>query len=49
VPTALAGVYGMNFENMPELKWTYGYFLVLGFLLIVCGTLFWQFRHRGWI
>jgi magnesium transporter len=49
VPTAVAGIYGMNFENMPELKWTYGYFLVLGLLVVVCGTLFWQFRRRGWV
>jgi magnesium transporter len=49
VPTAVAGIYGMNFEHMPELKWTYGYFLVVGFLAIVCTTLFWQFRRRGWI
>jgi magnesium transporter len=49
VPTAVAGIYGMNFEYMPELKWTYGYFLVVGFLAIVCSTLFWQFRRRGWV
>jgi magnesium transporter len=49
VPTAVAGIYGMNFEHMPELKWTYGYFLVLAFLVTVCGTLFWQFRRRGWV
>ena len=30
VPTAIAGIYGMNFEHMPELKWRYGYFLVIG-------------------
>jgi magnesium transporter len=39
----------MNFEHMPELKWAYGYFLVLAFLAIACGTLFWQFRRRGWL
>ena len=32
VPTAIAGIYGMNFEHMPELKWQYGYYLVLGFI-----------------
>jgi magnesium transporter len=47
--TFIAGVYGMNFEHMPELKWTYGYPLVIGLMtLIVVGSLIW-FRHRGWI
>jgi magnesium transporter len=38
VPTAIAGIYGMNFEHMPELKWTYGYFLVIGVVAAICGT-----------
>ena len=33
VPTAVAGIYGMNFENIPELRWTYGYFVVIGFVV----------------
>jgi magnesium transporter len=49
VPTAIAGIYGMNFDFMPELKWQYGYFLVLAFILIVCGTLYTRFRHYGWL
>jgi magnesium transporter len=49
VPTAVAGVYGMNFQNMPELKTEYGYFIVLTFILTICATLFWQFRRRGWL
>jgi magnesium transporter len=45
----LAGVYGMNFEYLPELHWRYGYFLVWGvFILIMVGML-WYFRRRGWI
>src|SRR5919198_1447063 len=40
VPTAIAGIYGMNFEFMPELKWRYGYFLVLGVVAAICGTLY---------
>lgn len=40
VPTMIAGVYGMNFENMPELKWKFGYFVVLGIMaaaaLVMC-------------
>ena len=49
MPTAIAGIYGMNFEHMPELKWGYGYYLVLGFLAVVCGTMFWQLRRNGWL
>ncbi len=48
-PTAIAGVYGMNFENMPELKWHYGYFTVLTTIAGVCGYLFYRFRKAGWI
>ena len=36
VPTAIAGIYGMNFEHMPELKWRYGYFLVIGVIATIC-------------
>jgi magnesium transporter len=47
--TFIAGVYGMNFEHMPELKWKYGYPAVIGLMaLIVVGSLIW-FRHKGWI
>jgi magnesium transporter len=49
VPTAIAGIYGMNFEYMPELKWHYGYFLTLGVVAAVCGYLFVRFRRAGWI
>lgn len=49
VPTAIAGVYGMNFKNMPELQWEYGYFTVMGTILIVCAALFWRFRRVGWL
>jgi magnesium transporter len=49
VPTAIAGIYGMNFEHMPELKWRYGYFLILAGILAVCGSLYWRFRRNGWI
>ena len=49
VPTAIAGVYGMNFENMPELKWEYGYFMVLGLILSVCAGLYLLFRRRDWL
>ena len=49
VPTAVAGIYGMNFEHMPELRWQYGYFLVLAFIVAVCSGLYWRFRRNGWL
>jgi magnesium transporter len=49
VPTAVAGIYGMNFENMPELKWQYGYLGVLFVIFGVGGGLFWRFRRHGWL
>lgn len=49
VPTAVAGIYGMNFENMPELKWTYGYYVVVGFVFSVCSILYFRFRRSGWL
>jgi magnesium transporter len=49
VPTAIAGIYGMNFEHMPELKWQYGYFVVLGGILTVCVTLYSWFRRNNWL
>jgi magnesium transporter len=49
VPTAIAGIYGMNFENMPELKWAHGYYLVIGVIVATCGTLYWRFQRNGWL
>jgi magnesium transporter len=49
VPTAIAGIYGMNFKNMPELQWEYGYFAVIGVILIACAVLYWRFRRAGWL
>ena len=49
VPTAIAGVYGMNFEFMPELHWRYGYFVVVGAMAAICGGLFLRFRRMGWL
>ena len=45
----LAGIYGMNFENMPELSWKWGYFAVLGFMGAVVVGVVWWFWARGWI
>ncbi|WP_019938456.1 magnesium and cobalt transport protein CorA [Bordetella sp. FB-8] len=49
VPTAIAGIYGMNFEFMPELKWRGGYFLILGAMATICMTLYWRLRRAGWL
>jgi magnesium transporter len=49
VPTAVAGIYGMNFEVMPELQWKYGYVLVLVVIAVVCGWLYWRFRRNRWL
>jgi magnesium transporter len=49
VPTAIAGIYGMNFSNMPELTWRYGYFTVLGVIAIICFVLYWRFKRSGWL
>ena len=47
--TSLVGVWGMNFEHMPELKWAYGYPLALGSVAIVCGVLYWRFKKAQWL
>jgi magnesium transporter len=49
VPTALAGIYGMNFKHMPELEWQYGYFMVIGLMFAACSALYWRFRRAGWL
>jgi magnesium transporter len=46
--TFLAGIYGMNFENMPELKWDYGYFLILGIMFFIGASMFLWFKRKGW-
>lgn len=48
-PTAVAGIYGMNFKEMPELTTRYGYFIVLGFIFGVCSLLYVRFRRARWI
>ena len=49
VPTAIAGIYGMNFDHMPELHWRYGYAFALAAMLSACGTLWLRFRRIGWL
>lgn len=49
VPTAIAGIYGMNFEYLPEKDWKYGYFVVLGVMFSICAILFYRFKRSGWL
>ncbi|KJS88262.1 MAG: metal transporter [Peptococcaceae bacterium BICA1-8] len=44
----VAGIYGMNFEYMPELKWKYGYFIVLGIMTLIGISMFLWFKRKGW-
>jgi magnesium transporter len=48
-PTLVAGVYGMNFQHMPELSWTYGYPMSLGLMALLMLVLYLVFRYRGWL
>lgn len=47
--TLLVGIYGMNFEHMPELHSHYGYFILLGLMASIAGGLVWYFRRRHWL
>jgi magnesium transporter len=49
MPTMIAGIYGMNFEHMPELSWTFGYPLVVLVMLVACGSLYRGFKRAGWL
>jgi magnesium transporter len=49
VCTAFAGIWGMNFEHMPELKWRYGYWAAVGLIASLCGLLYYRFRRAGWV
>jgi magnesium transporter len=49
VPTMIVGIYGMNFEHMPELKWSFGYPLVVAVMVAIDGYLFYRFRKTGWL
>lgn len=49
VPTAIAGIYGMNFVHMPELEWKYGYFLVVAVMASICIGLYVRFKRAGWL
>ena len=49
VPTLVAGIYGMNFDSMPELHWRYGYFVVLGGMLLIMISLYPGFKRNKWL
>ena len=49
VPTLISGIYGMNFEHMPELSWRTGYPMALALMATICLALYWQFRRSGWL
>ncbi|MBZ0206004.1 MAG: magnesium/cobalt transporter CorA [Flavobacteriales bacterium] len=47
--TFIVGVYGMNFDHMPELHWRYGYYAVMGVMLLISLVMLWLFRRKGWL
>jgi magnesium transporter len=49
VPTLITGIYGMNFEHMPELTWRVGYPAALALMAAMCLVLYWRFRRAGWL
>jgi len=49
VPTAIAGIYGMNFAEMPELRWRFGYPFVLAVIFGLCGLLYVRFKQAKWL
>ncbi len=49
VPTLIAGIYGMNFDHMPELHWTYGYPFAIALMVGVSAVLLWFFKKSGWL
>jgi magnesium transporter len=49
VPTAIAGIYGMNFTHMPELHWMFSYPVVVALMLGICVGLYRIFRRSGWL
>ncbi|MFY9489781.1 MAG: CorA family divalent cation transporter, partial [Mycobacterium sp.] len=49
VPTMIAGIYGMNFEDMPELDWQWGYPTILTLMVTVCGFMYYKFRRNHWL
>lgn len=48
-PTLVGTIYGMNFENMPELGWRFGYPFAIGLMGVVCVSLYLIFKRRDWL
>ena len=49
IPTAIAGIYGMNFAHMPELDWTFGYPVTLVAIVLLCAYVYRRFKQSGWL
>jgi magnesium transporter len=49
LPTLIAGIYGMNFVHMPELRWRFGYPMALGIMAATAGILYVMFKRRDWL
>jgi magnesium transporter len=49
VPTLIAGIYGMNFEKMPELHWIFGYPFSIGLMVVSCAYIYYRFHKAGWL
>ncbi|HEY2977998.1 MAG TPA: CorA family divalent cation transporter, partial [Burkholderiaceae bacterium] len=49
IATAFAGIWGMNFKEMPELQWKYGYPAALALIAGTCAVLYKRFKRAGWL
>ncbi|WP_324608059.1 CorA family divalent cation transporter, partial [Streptomyces sp. NRRL S-474] len=49
VPTMVCGVYGMNFDHMPELHWRYGYPVIMGITVAICLGIHRTLKRNGWL
>ncbi len=49
IPTVIGAIYGMNFDHMPELRWRYGYLVVIGVMALICFALYRRFKRIGWL
>jgi magnesium transporter len=49
VPTLIAGIYGMNFDHMPELRWEFGYPMAIALMAAIVAFLAWRFKRAGWL
>ena len=49
MPTAIAGIYGMNFKFMPELDWPWGYPAILALIAGICAFLYYRFKRSAWL